>query len=102
MTGTGSDDPEWGGVPRPTTKPRAEICWFSDGGITSNFPVHFFDAPIPRWPTFALDLAPFHVDHPLDEDDQCQNVWLPNTNAGGIAETWTRFDDHGLKGLTGF
>lgn len=30
--------------------------WFSDGGITSNFPVHFFDAPLPRWPTVAIDL----------------------------------------------
>src|SRR5205823_1442836 len=23
--------------------PRYERCWFSDGGICSNFPVHFFD-----------------------------------------------------------
>jgi predicted acylesterase/phospholipase RssA len=30
--------------------------WFSDGGICSNFPLHFFDAPLPRWPTFGLDL----------------------------------------------
>jgi predicted acylesterase/phospholipase RssA len=30
--------------------------WFSDGGLTSNFPVHFFDSPLPRWPTFAIDL----------------------------------------------
>ena len=30
--------------------------WFSDGGICSNFPLHFFDSPLPRWPTFGLDL----------------------------------------------
>lgn len=30
--------------------------WFSDGGLTSNFPIHFFDCPLPRWPTFAIDL----------------------------------------------
>ncbi len=30
--------------------------WFSDGGLTSNFPIHFFDSPLPRWPTFAIDL----------------------------------------------
>jgi predicted acylesterase/phospholipase RssA len=30
---------------------------FSDGGITSNFPVHFFDSPLPRRPTFGLDLV---------------------------------------------
>jgi hypothetical protein len=39
-------------------------CWFSDGGITSNFPIHFFDALWPRRPTFALDLRPYHVDYP--------------------------------------
>jgi hypothetical protein len=25
------------------------ICWFSDGGISSNFPIHLFDAPLPLW-----------------------------------------------------
>jgi predicted acylesterase/phospholipase RssA len=30
--------------------------WFSDGGISSNFPIHFFDAWIPSRPTFGLDL----------------------------------------------
>jgi len=32
-------------------------CWFSDGGISSNFPIHLFDAALPRWPTFAINLA---------------------------------------------
>jgi len=32
-------------------------CWFSDGGISSNFPIHLFDAALPRWPTFAIDLV---------------------------------------------
>jgi len=36
--------------------------WFSDGGIASNFPVHFFDAWMPRRPTFALSFAPLPVD----------------------------------------
>jgi predicted acylesterase/phospholipase RssA len=30
--------------------------WFSDGGICSNFPLNFFDTPLPRWPTFGLNL----------------------------------------------
>lgn len=30
--------------------------WFSDGGITSNFPIHLFDAPLPRHPTFCITL----------------------------------------------
>ncbi|MDS7595356.1 patatin-like phospholipase family protein [Agrobacterium tumefaciens] len=30
--------------------------WFSDGGISSNFPIHLFDALLPSRPTFALSL----------------------------------------------
>jgi hypothetical protein len=30
--------------------------WFSDGGITSNLPIHRFDALLPRWPTLAINL----------------------------------------------
>ncbi|WP_170327988.1 patatin-like phospholipase family protein [Ruegeria arenilitoris] len=32
---------------------------FSDGGICSNFPVHFFDAPLPQRPTFGIKLGPY-------------------------------------------
>lgn len=73
----GRKDPE----SRPPDK-----CWFSDGGICSNFPVHFFDSPLPRWPTFAINLRPFHPDYPND-------VWMPDKNVGGISEWWTRFDE---------
>jgi predicted acylesterase/phospholipase RssA len=31
--------------------------WFSDGGIASNFPIHFFDAWLPRRPTFGVNLV---------------------------------------------
>ena len=34
----------------PAERPVAERCWFSDGGISSNFPVHFFDSPLPTPP----------------------------------------------------
>lgn len=30
--------------------------WLADGGITSNFPVHLFDAPVSTRPTFCLNL----------------------------------------------
>jgi predicted acylesterase/phospholipase RssA len=42
-------------------------CWFSDGGITSNFPIHFFDALWPRRPTFALDLGGYPPDYPNED-----------------------------------
>lgn len=32
--------------------------WFSDGGISSNFPIHLFDAWVPRRPTLALSFLP--------------------------------------------
>jgi predicted acylesterase/phospholipase RssA len=46
---------------------KAVRCWFSDGGITSNFPIHFFDAMWPRRPTFALDLQGYPTDHPHED-----------------------------------
>ena len=30
--------------------------WFTDGGLGSNFPIHLFDKPIPRWPTFGMKI----------------------------------------------
>jgi predicted acylesterase/phospholipase RssA len=33
-----------------------DLTLFSDGGLTSNFPVHFFDGLIPARPTFAISL----------------------------------------------
>jgi predicted acylesterase/phospholipase RssA len=68
-----------------------ERCWFSDGGIVSNFPVHFFDAPIPRWPTFAIDLMPLARDRSLEVDER-KNVWMPETNDEGVAEAWVGWE----------
>lgn len=36
-------------------------CHFSDGGLTSNFPIQIFDAPIPSRPTFGINLLPSHT-----------------------------------------
>lgn len=80
--------------PRLPPRPTAERCWFSDGGISSNFPVHFFDAPLPRWPTFAINLRPFHPDYP-QSDDEGKNVYLPATSGGGMREWWYRFPERG-------
>ena len=90
------------GRPRPGDEARPERCWFSDGGITSNFPVHFFDAPLPLRPTFAIDLDGFHPDFPRT-DDEAKNVWLPDNNVSGILRSWHRFDEEdGFGRLTGF
>jgi hypothetical protein len=73
----------------PPDAPRtAERCWFSDGGLSSNFPVHFFDVPLPRWPTFAINLKRPHPDF----QSEANFVWLPSTNGGGLQPRWNRFD----------
>src|SRR4029077_18943429 len=53
-----------------------EACWFSDGGLTSNFPIHFFDAPLPLRPTFGIDLVPDTAEATEidDEDDRLERV----------------------------
>jgi hypothetical protein len=50
---------------------------FSDGGITSNFPVHFFDSPLPTRPTFALDLTGFAPGEHPDPADPSRSVTDP-------------------------
>jgi hypothetical protein len=84
-------------------EPRLSPCWFSDGGITSNFPIHFFDGPIPRWPTFAFNLTPFHPKFAYDPHDETRNVWLPSTNGAGLTEYWSNPPEGGrISGLLWF
>lgn len=69
-----------------------EPVWFSDGGIASNFPVHFFDSPLPGWPTFAINLRYF-------EEKPAREVVMPETNDDGVAERFHRFQKAGLFGF---
>jgi hypothetical protein len=85
----------------PSARPQAEICWFSDGGISSNFPIHFFDAPLPRRPTFAINLRGFHPDHPQSADET-QNVYLPERSGAGLLEWWYRFPEDSRGRLQAF
>jgi predicted acylesterase/phospholipase RssA len=68
-----------------TLTPKLNL--FSDGGICSNFPIHFFDQPLPRWPTFAINLRSPHPNQPLSEDES-QNVWMPRRNRDGRVREW--------------
>lgn len=72
----------------------ADRCWFSDGGICSNFPMQFFDSPLPRWPTFGINLKSPHPDHDKTEEDM---VWLPTNPTSGSQVAWNKFDS-GNKG----
>jgi len=44
---------------RHETEDRLIDNWFSDGGMSSNFPIHFFDGWLPGHPTYGLDLRPY-------------------------------------------
>jgi hypothetical protein len=74
-------------------------CWFSDGGVTSNFPLRFFDTPLPRRPTFAINLMRAGA---IKGDDR--SVWLPGSNDPLEPFKYLRFnvfDERGEK-LSGF
>lgn len=75
-------------------------CWFSDGGISSNFPMHLFDGLVPRWPTFGINLEPFIKERTTPADE----VYLPDAYREGYGERWDHFDEAegGAKRLGGF
>ena len=79
----------------------AEKVWFSDGGICSNFPIHFFDATLPSRPTFGIDLTDdrFVRAHPRDPEDF---VWMPDHNGSGAATEIVDVDRNGRASVLGF
>jgi predicted acylesterase/phospholipase RssA len=92
------------------------VNWFSDGGIVSNFPIHFFDRWLPSRPTLGLNLAshppeairptgpaagagvdPHHlVAIPADDSEPTadavaeglEDVFLPEPNPRGMRLDW--------------
>lgn len=72
---------------------RLEHCWFSDGGVTSNFPIHLFDAPVPRRPTFGFNLRRWAagVREPLVE--------VPGRFDEGADPYWRRIAEEDLPGF---
>lgn len=70
-------------VPALTFSP----VWFTDGGLCANLPVHFFDSPLPKHPTFALNLAAFPPGREKSAD-QAENSYLPTSNLGGLQRPW--------------
>jgi hypothetical protein len=57
----------------------------SDGGISSNFPIHYFDSLFPGRPTFGLDLQPWRMptDSPVEMSDKPRQAGFSEvTNVG--------------------
>jgi hypothetical protein len=71
-------------------KQKFRRCWFSDGGICSNFPIHFFDNLWPGWPTFGITLEGLRP-------GRTDRVFLPTRAGQGILRNF-----HAVDSLGGF
>lgn len=76
--------------------------WFSDGGITSNLPVYFFDSPFPRWPTLAMNMQYATWDKEKQQNvygrdgvGDNQRIWMAEDNADGMGEQWSEMTMNG-------
>jgi hypothetical protein len=77
--------------------------WFSDGGLSSNFPIHFFDSPLPRWPTFAIDLLPGppetqKLQARIPSKYASGAVFMESEVPRGTVNPWNRLDCGGARG----
>jgi hypothetical protein len=77
---------------------------FSDGGLSSNFPIHFFDRLLPNSPTFAISLDTYDANRQRNEsgvspDDPRARVWLPKT---GSAVSGLLISGQPLNGILAF
>ncbi|WP_264213138.1 patatin-like phospholipase family protein [Leisingera thetidis] len=71
-------------------------CLFSDGGISSNLPVHMFDAWLPRRPTFAISLGTYdkhrHGADPEDPADVSNRVRFTDAKRNVLEYPSVRID----------
>lgn len=67
---------------------KPERCWFSDGGVCSNFPLHFFDSALPRRPTLSINLS----EKPNGTPDNDLIPEMVENNQSGSQERWNRFE----------
>ena len=72
-------------------------CLFSDGGISSNFPVHFFDRFLPQTPTFGIALSEYDIARTKPGDEGLR-ITLPTAPDGAGRLLPTR----PFRGLGGF
>ena len=63
--------------------------WFSDGGLTSNFPIHFFDNILPTRPTFGVTLQ----DDLGEDEPPSARVSLPSNNNMGTTAAYMPVDE---------
>jgi hypothetical protein len=95
---------------------EARKVYFSDGGITSNCPIHLFDAPLPRFPTFGVNLyglPPGQQRDPVRSDERDPELDAAQTPDAakwtspvpflvGVVSTMLNWRDNLQRGLPGF
>ncbi|MET0225621.1 MAG: hypothetical protein ABW187_04200 [Dokdonella sp.] len=72
----------------------AEKVWFSDGGICSNFPIHYFDALVPSRPSFGINLVDARF-VPAPAHDPDDFVWMPDHNGSGMSSQVVEIEPRG-------
>jgi predicted acylesterase/phospholipase RssA len=90
---------------KPERERTLEKVWFSDGGITSNLPIHCFDALYPRWPTLGINLQYTGEDGvPARAGAKKSLLYMIRRRSDGSRDLWHLFDEQGssLKDLMGF
>jgi Patatin-like phospholipase len=67
----------------PKNTPRK--CLFTDGGLSNNFPMQFFDSLWPNRPTFGIGLDEYTVerDRDFEKTNTETRVWMPAIPVGG-------------------
>ena len=77
----------------PKVSAQWRRLWFTDGGISSNFPIHMFDAVLPSRATFALSLETL----PTEAAPTGARVIIPKTAGDGVGNT-----TYTVSGMMGF
>jgi len=77
-------------------KPTLEQLWFSDGGITSNFPVHRFDSIYPERPTLAINLQYYGDEEKPQRKSLRQlgkSIYMTKDRKDGLHDLWNIFNN---------
>ena len=79
------------------TRGGLQLNWFSDGGLSSNMPMHFFDSWLPTRPTFGINLTAFRSDEAdiaTLELETAAHVAPQHDDLNAVAQTLTDLEDY--------
>ena len=85
----------------PTGPRRFVKVWFSDGGLSNNFPLQIFDGALPTRPTYAINLQSFPPGA-RPATDEAHNVEWAHGNGDGLAPKIASWPSLGFGAVLGF